>query len=213
MSITRDRLPLINEGFAFKKAGERITHSEWNAVIDTFAKCYNNLIIDTDETASTILLALADKAEQTHTHDVAAVKGLSEHIAAALKAIDLSAFVTSDTLDTEISVALTSAKASGLFDGADGMDGKDGKDGADYILTDEDKSEIANQVSGDCVSYSEAQALTNEQKRTARENIGVNTTVSITDDGYGNIALNIEGAGMDVTFTDDGNGNIKMEAM
>lgn len=82
MNTTHDRLPLINEGFAFKKAGERITHSEWNAVMDTFAKCYNNLIIDTDETASTILLALADKAEQTHTHDVAAVKGLSEYIAA-----------------------------------------------------------------------------------------------------------------------------------
>lgn len=63
------------------------------------------------------------------------------------------------------------------------------------------------------VLYNEKQNLTDEQKKMARENIGVNTTVSITDDGYGNIALNIKGAGMDVTFIDDGNGNIKMEAM
>lgn len=84
-------------------------------------------------------------------------------------------------------------------------------DGKDYVLTDEDKAEIAGMV--DAVSYSQSQNLTDEQKKTARENIGVNTTVSITDDGYGNIALNIEGAGMDVTFTDDGNGNIKMEVM
>ena len=95
--------------------------------------------------------------------------------------------------------------------GDKGDDGKDGKDGADYILTDDDKSEIAAQVSGDCVSYSEAQALTDEQKRTARENIGVNTTVSITDDGYGNITLNT--SSKKVEFTDDGNGNIKLEVI
>ena len=260
MSTTHERLPLINEGFAFKKAGERITHSEWNAVMDTFAKCYNNLVIDTDETASTILLALADKAEQTHTHDVAAVKGLSEHIAAALKTIDLSAFVTSATLDTKLSAALTSAKASGLFDGANGKDGKDGadgtpathswngtvltvtsasgtssadlkgekgdkgndgsdgKDGADYILTDDDKSEIAAQVRGDCVSYSEAQALTNEQKETARNNIGAvskdelsaaiaNTDpnchaeyFTITDDGAVSLKPEYRGASPVTTF-------------
>ena len=55
--------------------------------------------------------------------------------------------------------------------GDKGDDGKDGKDGADYILTDDDKSEIAAQVSGDCVSYSKAQALTAAQKQTARNNI------------------------------------------
>ena len=41
--------------------------------------------------------------------------------------------------------------------------------GEGYVLTDEDKAEIAGMV--DAVSYSKAQSLTNEQKQTARENI------------------------------------------
>lgn len=285
MSTTHERLPLINEGFTFKKAGERITHSEWNAVLETFAKCYNNLVLDTDETANAVLTALAGKSEQGHAHNTTDINGLSSLITRMIASIDLSEYVTNKALNTKVSEALAHAKDSGQFNGAsathkwngtvltvtsasgtssadlkgekgdkgdkgdkgeqgiqgetgakgdkgdtgeqgpkgdkgdkgdkgnDGADGKDGKDGADYILTDDDKSEIAAQVSGDCVSYSEAQALTDEQKKMARENIGVNTTVSVTDDGYGNIALNIKGAGMDVTFTDDGNGNIKMEAM
>lgn len=186
MSTTHEQLPLINEGFAFKKAGERITHSEWNAIIELLTKCYNDLVVDTDLTANTILAVLADKAETDHTHDTTDITGLST------------------LLDTKVSTALTLAKTSGEFDGTGiesvvlengnliitlttgetlnlgnvkgekgdkGDDGSDGKDGADYILTDDDKSEIAAQVSGDCVSYSEAQALTDEQKETARNNI------------------------------------------
>ena len=243
MSTTHERLPLINEGFTFKKAGERITHSEWNAVLETFAKCYNDLVLDTDETANAVLAALAGKSEQGHAHNTADINGLSSLITRMIASIDLSEYVTNKALNTKVSEALAHAKDSGQFNGASathkwngtmltitsasgtssadlkgekgdkGDDGANGKDGADYILTDDDKREIATQVSGDCVSYSEAQALTDEQKKTARENIGVNTTVSVTDDGYGNVALNIKGAGMDVTFTDDGNGNIKMEAM
>ena len=63
------------------------------------------------------------------------------------------------------------------------------------------------------VSYSEEQNLTPEQQAIARKNIGVNTTVSVADDGAGNIVLNVEGAGVNVALTDDGNGNIKMEVM
>ena len=44
-------------------------------------------------------------------------------------------------------------------------------DGKDYVLTDEDKAEIAGMV--DAVSYSQSQDLTDEQKETARQNIGV----------------------------------------
>ena len=42
-------------------------------------------------------------------------------------------------------------------------------DGKDYVLTDEDKAEIAGMV--DAVSYSQSQDLTDEQKETARQNI------------------------------------------
>ena len=49
-----------------------------------------------------------------------------------------------------------------------------GDKGDGYILTDEDKGEIAARVSGDFVSYSEdvSEILTAEQKETARKNIG-----------------------------------------
>lgn len=53
-----------------------------------------------------------------------------------------------------------------------GAKGDKGDKGDGYILTDMDKSEIAARVSGDCVSYLEAQNLTDEQKKTARDNIG-----------------------------------------
>ena len=241
MSTTHERLPLINEGFTFKKAGERITHSEWNAVLETFAKCYNDLVLDTDETANAVLAALAGKSEQGHTHNTTDINGLSSLITRMIVSVALSEYVTNEALNTKVSEALAHAKDSGQFNGASathkwngtmltitsasgtssadlkgekgdkGDDGANGKDGADYILTDDDKREIATQVSGDCVSYSEAQALTDEQKKRARENIGVNTTVSITDDGYGNITLNT--SSKKVEFTDDGNGNNKMEVM
>ena len=53
--------------------------------------------------------------------------------------------------------------------GDKGDKGEKGEDGADYVLTDDDKSEIANRVNA--VSYSQSQNLTNEQKETARSNI------------------------------------------
>ena len=240
MSTTHEQLPLINEGFAFKKAGERITHSEWNAIIELLTKCYNDLVVDTDLTANTILAVLADKAETDHTHGTTDITGLST------------------LLDTKVSTALTFAKTSGEFDGtgiesvvlengnliitlttgetlnlgnvkgekgdkgdqgqqgiqgekgdtgaagqngvsvtkteinnkgeliitlsdntvsnlgvvvgAKGDKGDKGEDGADYILTDDDKREIATKANA--VSYSVTQDLTKEQKQMARENIG-----------------------------------------
>ncbi|MBQ3564270.1 MAG: hypothetical protein IJA21_06680 [Clostridia bacterium] len=53
--------------------------------------------------------------------------------------------------------------------GDKGDDGMDGKDGADYVLTDDDKSEIATRVNA--VSYFEEQSLSDEEKQTARDNI------------------------------------------
>lgn len=66
----------------------------------------------------------------------------------------------------------------GIFPGEDEQDwallAEKGDTGDGYILTDEDKVEIAARVSGDFVSYSEdvSEILTAEQKETARKNIG-----------------------------------------
>lgn len=117
MSTTHERLPLINEGFTFKKAGERITHSEWNAVLETFAKCYNDLVLDTDETANAVLAALAGKSEQGHTHNTIDINGLSSLITRMIASIDLSEYVTNGALNTKVSEALAHAKDSGQFDG------------------------------------------------------------------------------------------------
>lgn len=167
MSTTHEQLPLINEGFAFKKAGERITHSEWNAIIELLTKCYNDLVVDTDLTANTILAVLADKAETDHTHGTTDITGLST------------------LLDTKVSAALTLAKTSGEFDGT-GIESVVLENGnliitlttgetlnlgnVKYVLTTTDKQDIANTISA--VSYGDAQDLTTAQKETARNNIG-----------------------------------------
>lgn len=160
MNTTHDRLPLINEGFAFKKAGERITHSEWNAVLETFAKCYNNLVLDTDKTANAVLTALADKSEQGHTHNTTDINGLSSLITRMIASVALSEYVTNEALNTKVSEALAHAKDSGQFNGtsathswdgtvltvtsASGTSSADlkGDKGDPYVLTDEDKHEI-----------------------------------------------------------------------
>lgn len=172
MSTTHEQLPLINEGFAFKKAGERITHSEWNAIIELLTKCYNDLVVDTDLTANTILAVLADKAETDHTHDTTDITGLST------------------LLDTKVSTALTLAKTSGEFDGTGiesvvlengnliitlttgetlNLGDVKGEKGDTYVLTTADKQDIANTISA--VSYGDVQDLTPAQKETARNNI------------------------------------------
>jgi hypothetical protein len=59
--------------------------------------------------------------------------------------------VGTDELTGALAGALTEAKESGEFNGKDGQDGKDGKDGQDgkdYVLTDADKTEIAEQAAG-----------------------------------------------------------------
>lgn len=66
--------------------------------------------------------------------------------------------------------------------GIDYFDGKDGAPGDDYVLTDTDKTEIAElaaelveipeQDYGGNVAYDESQNLTEEQKARARDNIG-----------------------------------------
>lgn len=57
---------------------------------------------------------------------------------------------TSDDSDDDyqdaVNAALAKAKASGEFDGKDGDPGAPGKDGNDYVLTDTDRSEIAEQA-------------------------------------------------------------------
>ena len=71
------------------------------------------------------------------------------------------------TINSLVAAALEDAKASGAFkgdagpigpagkngldgkDGQPGKDGKDGKDGTDYILTEQDRKEIANTVKSD----------------------------------------------------------------
>ena len=66
--------------------------------------------------------------------------------------------------------------------------GEKGDKGDGYILTDEDKGEIAARVSGDFVSYSEdvSENLTDEQKKTARENIGAISQTEL-DEAVANI--------------------------
>ena len=71
--------------------------------------------------------------------------------------------LASDELQNAVNVALTHAKESGAFDGpqgpagpqgeagpagADGKDGQPGADGKDYVLTETDKTEIAEQAAG-----------------------------------------------------------------
>lgn len=67
------------------------------------------------------------------------VDSLSEAIADKLDA---------DKLTEAVNEALAQAKASGEFDGEDGQDGEDGKDGSDYVLTEDDKAEIAEIAAG-----------------------------------------------------------------
>ena len=68
--------------------------------------------------------------------------------------------LASDELQNAVNVALAQAKDSGQFDGpagpqgeegpagADGKDGQPGADGKDYVLTEADKTEIAEQAAG-----------------------------------------------------------------
>jgi hypothetical protein len=113
---------------------------------------------------------------------------------------DISGLLPRTELDTAINTALAQAKESGEFKGDPGYTPQKGKDyfdgepgytpqkgvdyfdGDDYVLTTADKEEIAEMASelvdvptpdpGGNVSYDEAQALTDEQKAQARENIG-----------------------------------------
>ena len=54
--------------------------------------------------------------------------------------------LSEDALQDGVNLALLQAKESGEFDGKDGEPGLPGKDGDDYILTDEDKREIADMI-------------------------------------------------------------------
>lgn len=81
----------------------------------------------------------------------------------ATAAVTVTELLASDKLTEAVEDALTQAKESGEFDGDD------------YVLTEDDKLEIAEQVSklsgGNAVQYIE-QELTPEQQAQARENIG-----------------------------------------
>ena len=80
-------------------------------------------------------------------------KHIDELLNAQKEAIDDK--LDADKLPTAINTALTQAKESGEFKGDPGEPGKDGKDGdpgpagadgKDYVLTDEDKKEIAEMI-------------------------------------------------------------------
>jgi hypothetical protein len=92
--------------------------------------------------------------------DIAELKkggATDEQIKAAIKeylaengisAEDIGA-VSKEELKSAVDEALKQAKESGEFNGKDGVDGKDGQDGADgndYVLTEADKIEIAEQA-------------------------------------------------------------------
>ena len=68
---------------------------------------------------------------------------------ASIKGADLSGYLQRTELTGAINTALAQAKTSGEFNGKDGKDGENGKDGADgknYVLTDDDLAEIAEQA-------------------------------------------------------------------
>ena len=76
--------------------------------------------------------------------------------------------VSEEQITEAVNEALEEAKASGEFDGADGytpvkgVDYFDGKDGADYVLTEADKTEIAEQAA-QMVEVPEGGTVTDEQ--------------------------------------------------
>jgi hypothetical protein len=94
---------------------------------------------------------------------------------ATLDRIKLSA----SELPTAVNEALAQAKASGEFDGKDGADGQPGADGKDYVLTEADKQEIAEQAAGmvepsapDLTGYA-TEEFVNETAETLRGEIPV----------------------------------------
>ena len=83
--------------------------------------------------------------------------------------------------DGELVITYTNGQTAnlGVVIGAKGDKGDKGEDGADYILTDDDKNEIATKANA--VSYSVTQNLTDEQKQTARENINAVSQAELAD--------------------------------
>jgi hypothetical protein len=89
-------------------------------------------------------------------------------------------------LPTAVNEALAQAKASGAFDGEPGKDGKDGADGQpgangkDYVLTEADKQEIAQEAAG-MVEVPEGGTVTDEQIASAVEDYMAENPVDVSD--------------------------------
>jgi len=126
----------------------------------------------------------------------------------------ISQATTATTEANAVAEALLQAKEDGLFNGPQGEKGDKG-----------DKGDAEG-----AVLYT-AQTLTDAQKAQVRENIGTaseddvkdlaekvavlkdGVSVSVTDDGNGNVTISTTSAGMKVNLTDDGHGNVELEVV
>ena len=119
----------------------------------------------------------AAEAEKTADNLVGRVDAAIEELTDAKERGEFDGVsVTHEWNGTELTV--TSASGTSSSD-LKGDKGDKGEDGADYILTDDDKREIATKANA--VSYSVTQNLTDEQKQTARTNIDAVSQTELED--------------------------------
>ena len=97
---------------------------------------------------------LEDKLNEIELNGVSDEK-ISKAIEKYLDENEIESGVNEEQLNAAVSEALDQAKQSGLFDGAPGLDGKDGQD---YVLTEDDKQEIAS-MAADKVEIPEAPSV------------------------------------------------------
>ena len=117
----------------------------------------------------------AAEAEKTADNLVGRVDAAIEELTDAKERGEFDGVsVTHEWNGTELTV--TSASGTSSAD----LKGEKGDKGDSYILTDDDKREIATKVNA--VSYSEAQDLTDEQKQTARANIDAVSQTELEDE-------------------------------
>lgn len=97
---------------------------------------------------------------------------------------ELKGKLSNAALDEAIRIALAQAKESGEFDGAKGEDGKD------YILTEADKAEIAEQAKAAVEPLiGTTEEITPLQVKEALE-AGKSITLTYTDAGFGTLKFN-----------------------
>ena len=106
----------------------------------------------------------AEEAKNTADNLVGNVNDAIEELKAAKERGDFNGISVTHQWDGTV-LTVTSASGKSSSD----LKGDKGEDGADYILTEDDKNEIA--AKANAVSYSVTQDLTKEQKEIARNNI------------------------------------------